>query len=50
MGNSLDDLGKSWEAIEYFDNALKIDPNYIEAFNNKGLSLYSLRKINDALK
>ena len=38
-GLALKNLGKYQEAIEWYDKALKIDPNDIYALNNKGLAL-----------
>ena len=38
------------EAIECYDKAIQINPNYSEAFNNKGLALGDLNKYEEALK
>jgi Tfp pilus assembly protein PilF len=49
-GKDLDNLGKHNEAIEYFDKAIKIDPNYADAWNNKGVALKNLGKHNEAIE
>lgn len=36
--------GKYDEAIEYYDKALQLDPNYILAWNNKQLDLNRRKK------
>jgi tetratricopeptide (TPR) repeat protein len=38
------------EAIECYDGAKKIDPNYVVAWSNKGLVLNELGKYNEALE
>jgi tetratricopeptide (TPR) repeat protein len=38
------------QAIEYYDKALKIDPKYALALNNKGLALDKLGKYNEAIQ
>ena len=43
-GAALANLGKYDEAIEFFDKALAIEPNYVEASYNKGLALDALNK------
>ena len=43
-GLALNSLGKYQEAIEWYDRALKIDPNYVEASNNKDVALEKLGK------
>ena len=34
------------EAIVCYDEALKIQPNFVEALNNKGVSLFRLKVLN----
>lgn len=36
IGNSLHNLGKYVEAIKCFEEALKIDPYFFHAYNEKG--------------
>ena len=38
-------LGKYQEAIEWYDKALKIDPNYVISLNNKGYALFQIEQI-----
>ncbi|WP_410528023.1 tetratricopeptide repeat protein, partial [Rickettsia sp. MEAM1 (Bemisia tabaci)] len=38
-GLSLASLGRHEEALELYNQAIQIDPNYVEAYNNKGASL-----------
>jgi tetratricopeptide (TPR) repeat protein len=42
--------GNHITAIEYFDKAIELDPNYILAWNNKGTALRNLGRNNDAKK
>ena len=35
-------MGRKEEAIEAFDKAIEIDPNYTAAYNNKGNALYDI--------
>ena len=39
MGVALQDLGKLDEAIEAYNKALSIKPDYAEAYNNMGNAL-----------
>ena len=48
-GVALAGLGRYQEAIQSYENALKIDPNYDVTLNNKGLSLYNLGKYQEAI-
>jgi tetratricopeptide (TPR) repeat protein len=48
-GVALVGLGRYLEAIQSYDNALKIDPNYDLTLNNKGLSLYNLGRYQEAI-
>ena len=41
---------KFYEAIEQWQQAIKINPNYIEAFNGCGNAYKNLNKLNDAVK
>ena len=36
LGFSLDQLHRYYEAIDCFDQAIKIDPNFVKALINKG--------------
>jgi len=49
-GTVLLDLGKIEEAIECFEQAIKIDPNYKIPWYNKGIVFFNLEKYQDALK
>jgi tetratricopeptide (TPR) repeat protein len=44
------ELGKYNEAIEYYDRALEVDPNYVNVLNDKSNALYYLGKYNEAIK
>jgi len=43
-------LNKYEEAIQCYDKAIELDPNYADAWNNKGLAFDSLDKHEEALK
>lgn len=47
---ALNDLGKYQEAIKNFDLAIKYDPNFAEAYNNKGVSYKKLGKYREAIE
>jgi tetratricopeptide (TPR) repeat protein len=47
-GRSLFNSERYQEAIENFDRALEIDPNYVAALYNKGISLDKLGKHEEA--
>jgi tetratricopeptide (TPR) repeat protein len=49
-GNSLFDLKKYDEAIEYYDKAIKLDIYNFKAFFQKGYTLYKLNKYDDAIE
>jgi tetratricopeptide (TPR) repeat protein len=49
-GSSLRNLGKYSKAIECYNKAIEIDPNYSIAFNNKGKSLESLGKYSESIE
>ncbi|WP_135606898.1 tetratricopeptide repeat protein, partial [Methanococcoides sp. NM1] len=36
------------KALEYFDKALEINPDYVDAWNNKGLTLNKLNEFENA--
>jgi tetratricopeptide (TPR) repeat protein len=48
-GNSLAPLGRMKEAIEAYNAALKINPNYTDAINNTGNAYASMGKFPEAL-
>ena len=50
MGNALQELGKLEEAIEAYNKALTIKPEYAEAYNNMGFALQDQGKLEEALK
>lgn len=41
--------GEYYKAIDYYDKALNLNPNYVIAWNDKGASLARLKKFDDAL-
>ena len=49
-GNALFIESKYNESIEAFDEAIKLNPQYVEAWNNKGLALKNLGKYDEAIK
>ena len=49
MGLALGILGNHTSAIDFFDKALSIDPNSMDAYINKGTALGVLGKYRDAL-
>jgi tetratricopeptide (TPR) repeat protein len=50
MGNALQDLGMINKAIEAYNKALALKPNYAEALNNKGNACHELGKLEDAIE
>src|SRR5574341_1198886 len=42
--------GKYSDAIKALDEALKINPQFAEAWNNKGFALYDLKRYDEAIK
>jgi len=49
-GNALYRQGKYDEAVPAYDEAIRLDPNYIHAWNNKGLALNSQGKYDEAIQ
>ena len=45
-----DNLSKHQEAIEWYDKALKIDPNNVIALYDKGFALNNLGKYEEAIE
>src|SRR3989344_4940631 len=50
IGASLMQEGKFFEAIEYFDKILQVDPTNINILNNKAATLFNLGKIDESLQ
>ena len=50
LGNAKYKLGEYVKAIEYYDAAIKTDPNFVAAYNNRGNAYYKLTKYNEAQK
>ena len=50
MGSALNDQGKLNQALEAYNKALIINPDYAEAYNNMGSALYDQGKIDKAAK
>ena len=49
MGNALKEQGKLEEAIEAYNKALAIKPDYAEAYNNMGVTLRGQIKLEEAI-
>jgi tetratricopeptide (TPR) repeat protein len=49
-GLSLHNLGNNEEAIECYNKALEIDPNYAKVWNDKGAILTDLAKHEEAIE
>ena len=49
-GNALRRLARNREAIEAYDGALAIRPDYAEALNNRGNALRDLKRFEEALE
>lgn len=50
LGNVEDRKGNYLKAIEYYDRALELKPNYFEAWNNKGIALVNIHRYDEAIK
>ena len=48
MANVLANMGKGIEALAQYDRAVELEPQYAEAFNNRGMLLRNLKKIGRA--
>ena len=48
-GNALGGLGKTDEALKSFDNALELDPLYVESWNSKGVTYALLKCYEDSI-
>ena len=49
-GNAKNNLGRYKDAIEDFDKAIEINPNYIIAHINRGTANFNLKQYKDAIK
>ncbi len=49
LGNDLAERGKAPEAIEHYEQALRINPDYAEAHNNLGSALVQVGKLEEAI-
>jgi tetratricopeptide (TPR) repeat protein len=49
-GNECYAKGDYSTALDYYDQAINISPNYAKAWNNKGLALHKLRKYQEAIE
>ena len=50
MGIALKEQGKLEEAIEAYNKALAIKPDYAEAYNNMGIALKEQGKLEEAIE
>ena len=49
QGNVLFNLGRDEESLVCYDKALEIDPNNVNAWNNKGDALFDLGRYEESL-
>ena len=50
MGNALKDQGKLDEAIEFYNKAISIKPDFAEAYYNMGNALKAQGKLEEAIE
>ena len=48
MGNAFSDLGRLSEALDCYDKAIALNPNYAEAHSNRGNALRDLGRTQEA--
>src|SRR5262249_15585352 len=49
LGRALSDSGRQDEALAAYDQAVKLKPDFAEAFTNRGYVLHALRRYDEAL-
>ncbi|WP_024513638.1 tetratricopeptide repeat protein [Bradyrhizobium sp. Tv2a-2] len=49
LGRDLAELGRPEEALSWFDSALKVRPDFVEALNNKAFALTQLHRFDEAV-
>ncbi len=49
IGKSYQDMHDYNNAIKFFDKAIKLNANFIEAYNSKGVSLINIKEYNQAI-
>jgi tetratricopeptide (TPR) repeat protein len=49
-GNTLSGLMRYEESLAAYEQAIRLDPNYAVAYNNKGTALYGLKRYEEALE
>ena len=50
MGAALFEKEQYKEALSYYNKAIELSPDYLDAWNEKGICLYCLNKYDDAIK
>jgi tetratricopeptide (TPR) repeat protein len=50
QGGALNSQGKYDEAIQAYDKAIQLDPNYAKAWSNKGMALVNMGKLDEAIQ